>query len=132
MKKILTAVAIFMITSCQKKVNCAQVKQINGMSYYQDKPFSGECISYHETGVIRSVQKYIDGLDHGKWEFFHPNSKLETKAYFDKGKRIGNWLYYFYNGELKQESYYSSAGEKNGIWIIYNKKGDTVKTINYN
>ena len=132
MNKTFLLVVIFLITSCNKPVNCRSIDLIDGYSYYQGKPFSGECISYHPTGVLNSIQKYKNGFDHGNWKFYHPNSKLETEAYFEKSKRVGNWRYYFYSGELKQESYYSPLGDKVGTWVIYNKKGDTIKTINHN
>ena len=77
----------------------------------KDLAQSGRCANYNE-GILRSIQQYKDGLDHGKWKFYYKNGKLETVANFEMGKRIGKWKYYHENGSLKQVSYYKN-GERN-------------------
>lgn len=131
-KPIIIFFLLFSFSCRHTPINCSNIIYKNGVSYLNNEPFSGECFSYYQTGIIRSNQKYKNGLDDGEWNFFHPNAKLETQSFFKNGKRIGDWRYYFYNGNIKQESFYTNTGAKTGVWLIYNEKGDTIKKINHN
>ena len=132
MDKLKFGIFVLLLVNCRSTpINCARVEYLNGISFYENEPFSGECFSFYPTGVINSHQQYKKGLDHGEWKFYYKNSKIETVSYFNNGKRIGNWRYFYYNGNLKQESYYNDLGEKKGVWLVFNEKGDTIKKINH-
>ena len=122
---------LFILYSCGK-VKCDQVLYKDGFSYYKGKKYTGECFSYHQTGVLSTRQFYKNGLDHGDWNFYHKNSKLETSSHFNMGKRIGEWKYYYIDGSIKQLSFYTDGGEKTGTWLVFNQQGDTIKKINHN
>ena len=86
--------------------------------------YTGRCANYNN-GILRSIQQYKDGLDHGKWKYYYENGKIETVAKFEMGKRIGKWRYYYESGSLRQVSYYKD-GERDGTWVRYTQEGDTI------
>tara|TARA_B100001175_G_C19508132_1_gene642070 strand:+ start:1085 stop:1555 length:471 start_codon:yes stop_codon:yes gene_type:complete len=87
--------------------------------------YTGRCINYNAEGVLLSIQRYQDGLDHGKWKFFYEDGTIETVGKFKMGKRVGKWKYYHPNGNLKQVSSYKS-GLRYGAWTGYNSEGDVI------
>ena len=94
-----------------------------------DEFYTGRCGVYND-GVLRSIQKYKDGLDHGKWVFYYETGEIETVANFEMGKRVGKWKYYHENGSLRQVSYYKN-GERDGTWFRLSQEGDTIWTEKY-
>ena len=38
--------------------------------------------------IKRSIQQYLNGVDHGNWIFYYENGNLEAKGSFKDGKRI--------------------------------------------
>ena len=92
--------------------------------------YTGRCVVY-EGDLKKSIQQYIDGVDYGKWIFYFPNGKIETKGKFRNGKRVGKWKYYYESGSLKQISRYSRDGERSGKWIEYEENGDIIRVVNY-
>ena len=95
-----------------------------------DNFYTGRCGNYNTEGILLSIQKYQDGLDHGKWKFFYEKGQLETVGRFEKGKRDGEWKYYHQDGGLKQTSNYKN-GDRYGIWTKYNKEGEIVWEESY-
>ena len=72
MKKLVFSfllITLILFTKCGKET-CESVIYKNGLSYKSNLPYSGTCITHHTNGNINSVQRYLNGFDHGKWEFF--------------------------------------------------------------
>ena len=122
---------VFILTSC-KNETCKGVEFRNGISYKNGKLYSGTCITHHSNGEVRSIQSYLNGYDHGDWEFFYANKKQQTKGGFIMGKKNGKWTYYHENGMLFKEHFYEN-GKKIGVWITYDKNGEiSSKTNDFN
>jgi len=94
-----------------------------------DDFYTGRCTQYND-GILRSIQQYKDGLDHGQWKYYYENGKTEAVANFEMGKRIGKWKYYYENGSVRQVSYYKN-GERDGTWFRLTQEGDTIWTEKY-
>jgi len=132
MKQILSLFlfATFII-SCVKET-CAGVEYINGISYKNGKPYTGKCITHHKNSVIRSIQNYKNGLDHGQWKFYHDNEKLHTIGSFNNGKKIGEWKYYHKNGKIFFNQFFDLQGNEIGTWEEFDEDGKLVKTYKKN
>ena len=133
MKK--TIILLLLITvSCASPRSCPELvhNKIEGITTnINGELYTGRCLTY-ENEVKRSVQQYLNGKDYGKWIFYFPDGKVQTKGKFSKyGKRTGIWRYYYENGELSQISRYSRNGERIGKWINYNSEGEKVSETNY-
>ena len=127
MKKIylLFILSNLVITSCTKII-CNDLVYDNGVTKLNGVLFSGNCKSYFFTGELKSIEKYLDGLDHGKWIFYFINGNIQTQGEFNKGKRIGSWKYFFEDKSIWKIHNYDSFGSKKGDWIEYNKSGDEI------
>lgn len=100
------------------------------LTYVNGKVYTGRCLLVNNE-IPRSIQQYINGIDHGNWIFYFENGKVETKGKFHKGKRIGVWKYYYPNGKIRQKSRYSNKGERKGNWTAYDSIGNLVSSKKY-
>jgi antitoxin component YwqK of YwqJK toxin-antitoxin module len=112
MKKLLffAGLLIMILAACSsEKMNFNKLQDRNGLFYVvnQDKPFSGEVVSY------------IGG-------------RLEFEGTIDKGLRTGLWTYYYPNGQKKMEGMYNE-GLKDGTWTYWKENGtqDVVEVYKY-
>ena len=125
---------ILICISCANPRSCSDLNynSINKITETANgKLYTGRCTTY-ENESKRSIQQYLNGKDYGKWMFYFPNGKIETKGRFnEEGQRIGKWKYYHENGELRQISRYSKRGERLGKWVKFDSEGVKVEEINY-
>jgi antitoxin component YwqK of YwqJK toxin-antitoxin module len=121
---------LLFITAC-KNETCKDVVYKNGLSYKNNLLYTGTCVTHHTNGNISSIQSYLNGFDHGKWEFFFPNKIKRTEGEFFKGKKHGKWIYYYENQKVWKENFYT-YGKKTGIWNVYNMDGKLTSTVKIN
>lgn len=129
--KIIALIIIF--GSCSTPNECPELSynSINKLTTLPDgKSYTGRCSVYRD-GYKVSIQQYLNGVDYGKWIFYFPNGKIETKGKFRDGKRVGRWRYYYESGKIKQISSYSKLGEREGKWVEYDEDGKKSKTTIY-
>jgi len=131
MKKILL-ILLFLIASCSNANDCPDLvfNTIDGTTNLNNLPYTGRCTTYKD-GFKRSIQQYVNGVDYGKWIFYHSNGKIETKGKFKEGLKVGVWKYFYSNGKIKQISRYSSQGERKGLWTEYDSLGELIEKIKY-
>ena len=131
MKKILL-ILLFLIASCSNADYCPDLvfNTIDGTTNLNNLPYTGRCTTYKD-GFKRSIQQYVNGVDYGKWIFYHSNGKIETKGKFKEGLKVGVWKYFYSNGKIKQISRYSSQGERKGLWTEYDSLGELIEKIKY-
>jgi len=119
--RILSILMLFII-SCQKSIPCKNTAYLDGKTYLYGDLFTGECISAHKNGELKSIMRYKEGVDDGEWRFYYNNGQLETIGWFDNGKRINEWRYYFKNGALKFSVNYLN-GVKEGRSLAFDSLG---------
>lgn len=129
MKNILIFTTILLFTSCFQKTGCGKLNYIDGLTYFNNNKFTGNCESFYMGGKLRSIQEYSEGLDHGKWEFYFENGKVQTSGNFNLGKRIGEWKYYHNNGKLWKLNKYDSNGARYGVWYEFDETGFKIDSI---
>ena len=124
---------VILFGSCSTPNECPELNynSINKLTTLPDgKSYTGRCTVYRDGEKI-SIQQYLNGIDYGKWIFYFPNGKIETKGKFRDGKRVGKWRYYYESGKIKQISNYSKLGEREGKWVEYDEDGKILRTTIY-
>ena len=131
-KTLFLALLFLFIYGCSEPQPCPELNfdPDDRITYVNNEPFTGRCLTFINENK-RSIQQYLNGVDHGKWEFFYETGELETKGKFKNGKRIGTWNYYWPNGKTRQISKYSSTGERRGTWKVYDSIGNLTSTSKY-
>jgi antitoxin component YwqK of YwqJK toxin-antitoxin module len=113
----------------------------------------GDFFEYNEAGEIIVKGEYLEGTEEGEWFYIQGNA-IEKGVYYD-GMRTGLWTTkwredgmliseieydqnlfngkyatYYHNGQIKETGKYS-AGERVGIWYLYNDDGELMLTTVY-
>ena len=71
---------------------------------------TGEWTAYFADGGIRSRANYVDGLEQGATEVFHPNGMSYYKGQYAAGKPSGEWVFFDPQGTEKKRVRYDSTG----------------------
>jgi len=134
MYKLISILSLMFLSCSSSSIQRCPELNYNSLNKLTTLPdgtlYTGRC-SVYNGDLKRSIQQYIDGVDYGKWVFYFPNGKIETKGKFRNGLRVGKWKYYYESGSLKQISSYSKDGERSGKWIEYKENGDIIRIVNY-
>jgi len=59
-----------------------------------------------QTGRLKLVKHYKNGLVHGKIIYYWDNGQIRLTGQYDKMHRVGNWKTYESNGDLIREENY--------------------------
>lgn len=100
---------------------------------YVDGKKHGLWISYFADGTKASEGHYCNGQKDGLWRLYHPNGQTKSEATFANGKYVGLYISYHENGNRRWQGRYneitgtSADGTKDGVWLDYEKDGETVK-----
>tara|TARA_B100001029_G_C15049033_1_gene449296 strand:+ start:1174 stop:1803 length:630 start_codon:yes stop_codon:yes gene_type:complete len=93
--------------------------------------YTGDWIEYYENGTLKSVIEYMNGLKHGKSNYYDKEEKLIRTERFLSGKKHGKWIWYWENKKIKEVGYFN-LDEKFGKWIKFDKLGNEILVKNYN
>lgn len=107
-KNLFLLITLLIIVACSsEKMNFNKLQDRNGLYYLvnEDKPFSGEVVSYF-------------------------NGKSEFEGQIDNGLRVGLWVYYYPSGQKKMEGSYKE-GLKDGNWTTWLENGQQEKVEVY-
>ena len=70
------------------------------------KPWTGNCIKYHDQGLLRYKGQLVEGKYEGVWNYYNLSGDLSLKANFNNNEREGTWIYFDENGNIaKTEEY---------------------------
>ena len=71
---------------------------------------NGTWTSYFADGTIRSRVVYVDGVEEGPTEVFHPNGMPYYTGQYANGRTVGEWVFSDPTGaELKRVQYDSTG-----------------------
>ncbi|MAJ44240.1 MAG: hypothetical protein CMF96_05775 [Candidatus Marinimicrobia bacterium] len=93
--------------------------------------YTGTWIEYHDNGVLNSVIQYMNGLKHGKANYYDENERLTRTERYLSGKKHGKWIWHGENNRVKEAGYYN-MNKKHGKWIIYDKAGNQISVKDFN
>ena len=77
----------------------------------------------HKTLKTEVVKRYNNGVLHGESIYYHENSTIRKKEFYNKGYLTGGeYQEYYSNGQLETEGYFENS-QRNGIWNEYYEDG---------
>ncbi|TSA28013.1 MAG: hypothetical protein D4R67_04975 [Bacteroidetes bacterium] len=97
----------------------------------EDGSREGHWIEYYPGGTLKAEGDYKADKKTGKWNYFHPNGRLEqTGVYNKEGKPEGTWKWYYDSGQLlREENYY--RGKKDGLSEEFDEEGILIEKGEY-
>lgn len=87
-----------------------------------EHPFSGDSVSYHTNGQLRSKASFKDGKANGPTITYYENGQLGSQITFKDGKQEGLWTLYYENGQLSLKGNYKD-GKEDGLWEKFREDG---------
>ena len=158
LKRSITVLVCFILfASCTKSIDGKKEKSNievrEEITYYKDKPFTGEIFenyengqlqyknnfkdgkqveneTYYENGQLQFKINVKDGIEDGLYETYYENGQLEYKANYINGKKNGLYETYYENGQLEYKANYIN-GKKNGLFEWYDENGQLNYKENY-
>ena len=79
---------------------------------------TGEFRYYHETGELKSISNFLNGVHKVKTTMFHPNGNSASEGIFVDQIKDGEWKYWDTDGTLIAVENYK-LGVKEGMWATY-------------
>ena len=145
-KSVLVLVLISFI-SCQKSTDVNQYKvtdnvnvildvevdknllilnQLEGRWYYNDLPFNGYAVSYHENEVKAESIGYYDGKKEGLARKWFASNRLQKESYYNSNKLVGTVKGWWPNGVVSSEAQYKRA-VRHGIQKMWYSNGQLAR-----
>ena len=121
MKKIITFLIIFLITSCSSTKTTIIENGKEGKGYLKNNMKQGKWI-FFKNGKINSIGNFSKNKKNGKWKYFYSNGKLHQKGRYIDDKQSGIWNYYFDTGEFMGKGELIND-KQNGLWKWFHKNG---------
>ncbi len=106
------------------------LKTVNGVLFYQEKPFSGFVNGYYANGIKKSLQSFYAGKEEGWLVTYYPNKKIDAKRYYHKGEKDSIHQGWWQNGKLRFE-YHFKDGVYEGDFKEWYQSGKRLKWISY-
>ncbi len=86
---------------------------------------------YYEDGsILKEGPLSINEKRNGLWKSYYRDGTLWSEGDYKNGVREGKTVTYFANGNKYYEGQFKKA-QKSGVWKFWNKKGDSVNTIDF-
>lgn len=74
-----------------------------------DSKKTGEWRTYFESGKLKSIIQYQNGVEHGKWITYFESGNISSEGQFTNGTKSGKWNYYYPSGKLKSRTNYATG-----------------------
>lgn len=94
------------------------LNQLEGRWCYNDVPFNGYAVDYHENGVKAASISYYDGKKEGVAKKWFPTNALQKESYYNANKLVGTVISWWPNGLVSSEAHYK-MGVRHGIQKIW-------------
>jgi antitoxin component YwqK of YwqJK toxin-antitoxin module len=116
---------------CNEKLELDEVSRTI-FSKGTGSPFSGICETCHSNGILERKVNIINGKEHGiDTTYYQTGCPMVIRNHI-AGEENGQWTYFhdtIYTMVAWEMNYF--AGEKHGLHIFYDKKGDTTLLEHY-
>ena len=94
------------------------------------KGYTGNWIEYYDNGALKCVIEYMNGLKHGKANYYDEEKRLIRTERYLSGKKHGKWIWYWGNKKVKEVGYYNTD-KKQGKWFKYDSNGNEILLKNF-
>ena len=152
MREIIYFFILITTFSCSSSVLYSELNHDDGVSFYNEKKFSGLAIEKDKSDNIRVEKLYNEGINLStklfdskgniESEWIYGNSNIFVTRFFDSGKveskevfdrslvRNGKSISFYRNGNKKSEVSYLN-GERSGPFVIWYENGNQMYELNY-
>ena len=136
MKKNVLILIMFLLTltSCGKeRIEDNSKREIKNDKIYvigENKPYTGAFIKKYENGDLAKINRFKNGILHGKQETYYKNGQLALIDTYKNGQLDGAHKSYYENGNLKTEGMYKD-GREDGISRMYYENGQLWRELKY-
>ena len=107
-KNLFLLIALLMLFACSsEKMNFNKLQDRNGLYYLvnEDKPYSGEIVSYNN-GKPEFEGQIENGLREGLWVYYYPSGQKKMEGSYKEGLKDGNWTTWLENGQQDKVEVY--------------------------
>jgi antitoxin component YwqK of YwqJK toxin-antitoxin module len=118
--------AVKVILDVEVDKNMLILNQLEGRWYYNDLPFNGYAVSYHENEVKAESIGYYDGKKEGVARKWFPTKMLQKESYYSANKLVGIIKSWWPNGLVSSEAHYKN-GMRHGIQKIWYANGQLAR-----
>jgi antitoxin component YwqK of YwqJK toxin-antitoxin module len=101
-----------------------------GQRVYQNKPFTGEMVSYHDSGKVASADQFVNGRRQGYAKKWFANGLLGYESFYAAGVRDGATKTWWSNSHLRSDFFYLK-GKPEGVGKRWYRSGAKFKKFNY-
>ena len=113
--RIVFIYTLFVLISCEKKIQISDIERVDNISYYQENKYTGLAIQEDESGNIRVEEKYNDGI------------KYHTKLFYTNGSIQSEWIYgnssisvtrFYKSGRVESKENFTKELVRNGKSVL--------------
>lgn len=109
-------------------------------TFYKNGKVHGTNNSYTNTGALETKSEFYEEIEidgkklrnvfHGVRERYKGNGKIDSREYYDYGKKTGTWESYHANGNLRESNTYKH-NLQTGKSIAYDEEGNKIYDVSY-
>ena len=104
------------------------IKVIAGITYYNEKPYTGVFYRNYKNGQLRRKETYKSSKRNGLFEQYYETGELEYKGNYKDNELTGVYNGYYKNGQLERKATYKS-GKRDGLFEQYSRNGQIKKIL---
>lgn len=108
-----------------------KLNPLKGQWFYNQKPFNGYAVVYHENDSLAEKIGFFNGKREGKYYRYFKDNAIKNEGYYIQNKLHGIKLNYFKSGKVYSESNYVN-GQRHGLQKIWFSNGQLAKRKNLN
>lgn len=101
-----------------------------GQRVYQNKPFTGEMVSYHDSGKVATADQFVNGRRQGYAKKWFANGLLGYESFYAAGVRDGTTKTWWFNTNLRSHFFYVK-GKTEGEGKRWYRSGAKFKKFSY-
>jgi antitoxin component YwqK of YwqJK toxin-antitoxin module len=106
------------------------LKLLNGVYYFNKKPYDGYIKSYYPSDTLKTIASYLQGKQHGTTKTFFPNGKLASERNYRHGMAYGRHVGFWENGNMKFDFIYFND-RRHGIQKHWYESGSQYYALNF-
>ena len=130
-RKSIFFILFLTLYGCQsnnKEIPPCNLSVDNGITYTNNKVYSGTCNIFYNDSILWKTRTYKKGWMTEEKGFYLDGGQLEYIGKQKKGVIHGDFISYYPNGEVSIEGYIKD-GQYDGDWIYYDDDGSLNKTL---
>lgn len=101
-----------------------------GQRVHQNKPFSGEMVSFHANGQQATADQFVNGRRYGYAKKWFRDGLLGYESHYVSGTREGTTRSWWFNGNPRSQTFFI-RGKSEGVGWHWYRSGAKFKKYHY-